>query len=83
MSILRAVTTNVFCLALMSAVFLPGAKAGQWNQKTVLTFSGPVEIPGVHLKGWACLLYTSLAFVIVDDEYPARNRGQSGHRLPF
>jgi hypothetical protein len=25
---------------------LPGAKADEWNQKTVLTFSGPVEMPG-------------------------------------
>jgi hypothetical protein len=24
----------------------PGAKADPWNQKTVITFSGPVEIPG-------------------------------------
>jgi hypothetical protein len=24
----------------------PGAKASEWNQKTVFTFSGPVEIPG-------------------------------------
>jgi hypothetical protein len=24
----------------------PGARADQWNQKTVVTFSGPVEIPG-------------------------------------
>jgi hypothetical protein len=25
---------------------LPGARASEWNQKTVFTFSGPVEIPG-------------------------------------
>src|SRR5271154_275632 len=24
----------------------PGARADEWNQKTVFTFSGPVEIPG-------------------------------------
>ena len=68
MSILRAVTTNVFCLALMSAVFLPGAKAGQWNQKTVLTFSGPVEIPGVHLKGWAVLPAGTYVFKLLDSQ---------------
>src|ERR1035441_6043392 len=55
MSVLRAVTTNVFCLALMGVVFSPGAKADDWNRKTVMTFSGPVEIPGVHLVGWAVL----------------------------
>lgn len=25
---------------------LPGAKADEWNQKTIFSFSGPVEIPG-------------------------------------
>jgi len=28
-----------------------GAKADEWNQKTVFTFSGPVEIPGQVLPG--------------------------------
>jgi LPXTG-motif cell wall-anchored protein len=31
---------------LASMAFLPAAQASEWNQKTVLTFSGPVEIPG-------------------------------------
>jgi hypothetical protein len=55
MSVLRTVTTSVFCLALTSVVFSPAAKADEWNRKTVMTFSGPVEIPGVHLKGWGVL----------------------------
>lgn len=29
---------------------LPSAKAGVWNQKTTMTFSGPVEIPGQVLS---------------------------------
>ena len=37
------------CLALLGAV-LPRAKADEWNQKTVFTFSGPVEIPGQVLS---------------------------------
>ena len=55
MSVLRTVTTTVFGLALVGAVFSPGAKADEWNKKTVMTFSAPVEIPGVHLKGWGVL----------------------------
>jgi uncharacterized protein involved in high-affinity Fe2+ transport len=55
MNILRVVTTSVFSLALMSAVFSPAAKADEWNRKTKITFSGPVEIPGVHLQGFAVL----------------------------
>src|ERR1039457_3212205 len=51
MSLSKAVTTSVFCLALMGVVYSPSAKADGWNRKTVITFSAPVEIPGVHLKG--------------------------------
>ena len=66
MSFLRTVTTTVFCLAVMGAMLAPNAKADAWNRKTVITFSGPVEIPGVHLKGWGVLpagtyVYTYLA----------------------
>jgi hypothetical protein len=30
----------------LAASLLPAAKADEWDQKTVFTFSGPVEIPG-------------------------------------
>ena len=33
-------------IGLGTLALLPGAKADEWNQRTVLTFSGPVEIPG-------------------------------------
>lgn len=36
-----------FCLALVTLVFSAGAKADEWNKKTVVTFSAPFEIPGV------------------------------------
>jgi len=68
MSILRTVTTNVFCLALMGVVFSPAVKADDWNRKTVLTFSGPVEIPGVHLKGWGVLPAGTYVFKILDSK---------------
>jgi hypothetical protein len=35
-----------FCALLSWHVFQPNARASQWDQKTVLTFSAPVEIPG-------------------------------------
>ena len=31
---------------LLALAMLPQAKADEWNQKTIFTFSGPVEIPG-------------------------------------
>jgi hypothetical protein len=68
MSILRTVTTTVFGLALMGALFSPVAKADAWNRKTVMTFSGPVEIPGVHLKGWAVLPAGTYVFKILNSQ---------------
>jgi len=66
MNVLRTVTTTVSCLALMGLVFSPSAKADDWNRKTVITFSGPVEIPGVHLAGWGVLPAGTYVFKILD-----------------
>jgi hypothetical protein len=66
MSSLRTVTATAFCLALLGAAFSPSAKADQWNRKTVVTFSQPVEIPGVHLKGWGVLPAGTYVFKIVN-----------------
>jgi len=68
MNVLKTVTTTVFGLALMGAVFSPGARADEWNRKTTMTFSGPVEIPGVHLKGWAVLPAGTYVFKILDSQ---------------
>jgi len=45
----------VLCAAVIAAAFAPSVKADDWNQKTVITFSQPVETPGVHMKGWSVL----------------------------
>jgi hypothetical protein len=38
------------CLVCLSiALAVPQAKAGEMNQRTVITFSGPVELPGISL----------------------------------
>ena len=37
------------CAAALTALFAPGARADEWNKKTILTFSGPVQIPGATL----------------------------------
>src|SRR5580700_2436858 len=36
----------VFALTLLGATLAPGAHADEWNKKTIMTFSQPVEIPG-------------------------------------
>ncbi len=48
------------------AVLTPGLRADDWNDKTVITFSGPVEIPGVHLSGWAVLPAGTYVFKLLD-----------------
>jgi len=35
------------CLFLAALASLPSAKADEWNRKTTVTFSAPVEVPGV------------------------------------
>jgi len=50
----------VFALTLLGATLAPGARADEWNKKTVLTFSQSVEIPGQILPAGT---YT---FVLLD-----------------
>jgi hypothetical protein len=65
MNTLRTVTT-VFGLALLGATFSPSVKADAWDRKTVITFSAPLEIPMVHLKGWGVLPAGTYVFKILD-----------------
>ncbi|HLY60873.1 MAG TPA: hypothetical protein VKV95_09005 [Terriglobia bacterium] len=37
----------IFALSLIALAVPSGAKADEWNRKTKMTFSGPVEVPGV------------------------------------
>jgi hypothetical protein len=67
MKLLKAATT-VCCMAVMGAVLAPGARADEWNRKTTITFSGPVEIPGVHLTGWGVLPAGTYVFKILDSQ---------------
>jgi hypothetical protein len=41
------VLATVFCLVTLCAFVVPTATADDWNNKTTITFSGPVEVPGV------------------------------------
>jgi hypothetical protein len=65
MKILKA--ASMACgLALMGMALSTTASADEWNKKTTITFSGPVEIPGVHLKGWAVLPAGTYVFKLLD-----------------
>jgi LPXTG-motif cell wall-anchored protein len=57
---------TILCMALVGAAVAPGVKADDWDKKTTVTFSGPVEIPGVHLKGWAILPAGTYVFKLLN-----------------
>lgn len=65
---LFATATAVLSVALLGTMFVSSAKADDWNRKTVVTFSGPVEIPGVHLQGWGVLPAGTYVFKILDSQ---------------
>jgi len=67
MKVFKAATT-AFCMTLMCAALAPGAKADDWNKKTVVTLSGPVEIPAVHLRGWGVLPAGTYVFKVLDSQ---------------
>lgn len=46
MTLLKVLGTGL-CLTVLCALAAPKAKADEWDRKTVITFSGPVEVPGV------------------------------------
>ena len=60
------IVSTVCGVALMGAILAPSAMADAWNRKTKITFSGPVEIPGVHLAGWGVLPAGTYTFKILD-----------------
>jgi len=45
MRLLKAIS----CAAALTVLVAYGARADEWNKKTILTFSGPVQIPGATL----------------------------------
>src|ERR1700693_2985435 len=56
----------VLCMALLGVAFSPTARATELNRKTTITFSGPVEIPGVHLQGYGILPAGTYVFKVLD-----------------
>jgi hypothetical protein len=65
---LLSVVTAAISLTLLAGALTPHAEAAPWNRKTKVTFSGPVEIPGVHLPGWGVLPAGTYVFKILDSQ---------------
>jgi hypothetical protein len=58
----------VLCVALLSATLSTSVKADELDKKTIVTFSGPVDIPGVHLQGMGTLPAGTYVFKLVDSK---------------
>lgn len=56
---------TVFCLVALCFLAVPKATADDWNRETVITFSGPVEVPGV---GAQILPAGTYVFKILDSQ---------------
>lgn len=56
----------VLGMAFLGAAFSPNAKADEINHKTIVTFSGPVEIPPVYIRGMRILPAGTYVFKLTD-----------------
>ncbi|MFN0103778.1 MAG: hypothetical protein ACKV2U_17060 [Bryobacteraceae bacterium] len=56
------------CMAVLGAAFLPVANADAWDKKSVITFSSPVSIPGVHRTGFGVLPAGTYVFKILSSQ---------------
>jgi len=65
MTFLKAAST-VFCMAFVGGMFSPSAKADDYDKKTTITFSGPVEIPPVYITGMRILPAGTYVFKLVN-----------------
>src|SRR6185503_15763639 len=65
MTLLRALPL-VFSVALLGAAFSPSLKADDYDKKTTITFSGPVEIPPVYITGMRVLPAGTYVFKLVN-----------------
>jgi hypothetical protein len=63
------VVVMIFCLSLVALTFLPSAKADEWNRKTTVTFSAPVEVPGVGAQTLPAGTYVFKIFDSLSDRH--------------
>jgi LPXTG-motif cell wall-anchored protein len=54
------------CAAALATVLSTGARADMYDRTTTVTFGGPVEIPGVHLKGYSVLPAGTYVFKLMN-----------------
>ena len=67
MKLFKAASAVCF-MALMGSAIVPRLNADEWDKKAVVTFSDPIEIPAVHLKGWGVLPAGTYVFKLLDSQ---------------
>ena len=60
--------TAVLGMAFLGAAFTPTAKADDYNHKTIVTFSAPVEIPPVYITGMRILPAGTYVFKLTSSQ---------------
>ncbi|HEV2173080.1 MAG TPA: hypothetical protein VGR71_05915 [Nitrospira sp.] len=65
MTLMRAAPA-VFSMALLGVALSPSLKADDYDKKTTMTFSGPVEIPPVYITGMRVLPAGTYVFKLVN-----------------
>jgi hypothetical protein len=58
-----------FCLVTLCVLVVPAATADDWNRETVITFSGPVEVPGVGAQTLPAGTYVFKIFDSMSDRH--------------
>lgn len=56
----------VLCMTFLGVTFSPSAKADDYDKKTTVTFSGPVEIPPVYITGMRVLPAGTYVFKLMN-----------------
>ncbi len=67
MTFLRAAPV-VLCVAFAGATLAPSVRADDYDKKTTVTFSGPVEIPPVHITGMKVLPAGTYVFKLLNSD---------------
>jgi hypothetical protein len=63
------VFATILCLLAVYVLSLPQATADDWNRETVVTFSGPVEVPGVGAQNLPAGTYVFKIFDSQSDRH--------------
>jgi hypothetical protein len=58
-----------FCLVALCLLVVPTVTADDWNRKTIITFSGPVEVPGVGAQTLPAGTYVFKIFNSLSDRH--------------